>query len=211
MEWVSSGFKPLDSLSGGFVAGRINTLLYDTQAGKGFILSRVVSSALKRGVAVYIDLDTYFTYSLESGLEGVERPENLVVFAPKGAGVEEVVVSVASARLEDVKLIVFDSATAFYHIYDETPDFSRLNRKLNLYLTLLLKAASEARAPLIVTSMLKPQRLRGGQLPSYAGGRGLERRSVLILSLRSFEGWVEVSVVKHPRREVVGGSVRLEV
>lgn len=192
--------------------GCLNTVVCDEPYARACLLEGLSSAFLSEGkVVCVLDLDTWFTAHLEDRFDRFVKPENLVVVLPEGDRFDDAVVDVCSSTSSDLGLIVLDSATGFYHTgHNGGVGPAGLNRKLGLILMLLQKRGIRNKAPIVVTSFLKP---RVGSLkpPSYAGGRLLEKRSRVILSAKVEGGFLGLTIVKHVFKELVGRRVRLRL
>ncbi len=208
---LSTGLPSFDAVFGGLVEGGINTVLCLDQSSKTFFTSKVVSSALRKKVVSYIDLDTAFSAYLRSGFIRVQGMENLLLYTPEGKDVERAVIHVCSVRYPTLGLVVFDSVTTFYHLFNDDADFGDLNRRIALYLSMFQSLASRLNVAIVVTSMLRAKRaVRAGVVswfPSPSGGRALAKRSTMIISLEQTRQQLKINMVKHPRSELLGTFV----
>lgn len=210
------GFEALDHAVGGLLKGRVNTLLCDTPHARTCFTGRIVSACLKEGGLVYyVDLDTMFTAFLEHEAQPSFPLGDLVVFNPDGGELQDVLSKICSVKVHRPDLVVFDSVTMFYHMFDVEVGFGEINRMLGVYLSLLQGFASRTEAAILVTSLTRAKKLRASGRsswsPSYPGGRVLAKRSELILSLTSREGVIEAKVVKHPNPSLQGNVYRLPI
>ena len=214
MTMLSTGFESLNLSIGGLLKGRVNTLLCDTPYARTYFIWSVVSSCLKKGGLVYyIDLDTMFTAFLEQEARPTFPLDDLVVFNPDRGEIQDVLSQICSVRLHGPDLVVFDSVTVFYHLFEARVGFGEINRMLGVCLSLLQSFASRMNTAVLVSSLTRAKKLKapGRSLwsPSYPGGRVLTKRSELILSLKSGLGYIDVRVVKHPTPSIQGIVCRL--
>ena len=197
----------IDISIGGLPLGTINTLIFDDPLVKTSFISAVVSSNLKRsGLTIYLDLDTTFTVHLQQGFINITKPEELVIFTPDGRELDDLMAQIFSLNLSERDLIIFDSATAFHHIHGNTSSFISLNRKMGLYLAFLDGLAQRYGVTTLILSMLRYKKNKIGGPNSWftspSGGRVLEKKSSMILSLTTEYPGIKAKVLKHPRREI---------
>jgi len=205
----SSEWGFLDSL---IDRSSVTTLLCDGQESKLQLLSRLIDKVSDQsGVTVYIDLDTSFTVFLER-CRAIRSPSDLSVLRPRGEDLDDTIAGVCSLNLPILKLIIFDSTTAFYNLLGRVEDTSNLNIKLGLYLAILKRVASRSGGRLVFTSMRRARReeSKGSWRASYSGGRILKRRSDLILELNMDGKYMAISVVKCREASLQGRIFRFQ-
>ena len=208
---LKTGLPSFDAVFGGLTQSGINTVLCVDQSSKSAFTSKVVSSALRNKVVSYIDLDTAFSAYLRAGFITVQGTENLLLYTPEGKNIEKAVIQVCSVRHPTLGLLVFDSVTTFYHLFSDTADFGDLNRRIGLYLSMFQSLASRLNVAIVVISMLRAKKaVKSGVeswFPSASGGRVLAKSSTLIISLNEQHQKLRITMMKHPRSELVGTFV----
>ena len=211
---LSVGFVLIDESVGGLMEGKVNTFLFDTSQLRTHSLWKAVSFCLEKGGLVYyIDLDTAFTVFLEQKVKSSPGLRNLVLFTPALGEVEDVFSQVLSVKAHPPKLIVVDSASAFYRFFEPEVSSGEVNRALGLYLSMLQNFAFKHGTCILVTSLVRAKKLKssGSWAPFYPGGRVLNEKSGLILMFKSMSGFFQVKVLKHPSKSLVGSVYRISV
>ena len=209
-----TGILQLDRVLGGFLSGDAHVIVFDDVYVKTSFMARVITSASsKKGLTVYLDLDTAFTVHLQHGIIRVDRPEDLLVYTPDSAELDGVMAEVCSMRLSERDLIIFDSVTAFQNVRGSTTDASTLNRKIGVYLALLQDLGARYRATILITTMLRSRKIGTGPTETWfsspSGGRVLKKQKGIMLSLKREDTKVLAEILKHPDRAREGSRLYL--
>ena len=183
-------------------SGKVNTILSADSYLKTLVTASITSHFLKEGFVVYLDLDTMFTFLLESGEISFSRMERLSVTIPSGDELDDAISNLYSLDNHLPRLIVFDGVFAYYHIQGGLLTPMRLNQKLSLHLALLGKMAERVDATLLLTGAVRRKRRDEAGLihwiPAYSGGRVVKKMSSVILRIDDSVNGVKLTVLKHP-------------
>lgn len=176
----------------------IATFLCDDQELKIRFISKILETQYnKEKIIFYVDIDTMFTAFLENS-KNLTYIQNVVIFRPKHDEFDDIVAEICSVNQTNIDWIVFDSVTSFHNLNGNLLDYSKSNRKIGLYLSVLRNIISNGGGKIIFTSMIRSRKKKGERLweHSYAGGKLLERRSDLILRLGKQNNQLLVSSIK---------------
>jgi DNA repair protein RadB len=163
---IPTGCAALDELLGGGVErGTITEFFGEGGSGKSnicMVLARNVARAGKK--TVYIDTEGLSLERLfqiaggdrdKAAAEAVMK--NVFVFDARDLDEQEEAVnkSVAlSEQLDDIDLIVLDSATSHYRRYFGTDEETRARQRLGLLITRLLRCARTRKIPVVITNQV---------------------------------------------------------
>jgi hypothetical protein len=193
-------------------AGRLTGLLCEDSELRTLLVAHVVQDWLTKPRRVaFIDIDTlqyvYFQDHPEQG------SENLLLATPDAATIDDVVADIVSDPSPDLGLIVLDSVTMFYHLFDGRTRFGQLNQKLSVYFALFRRLARTMLVAALVTSFARPHRVvhpTGEEwVQAYSGGRVLHRGCDVLLQVRDTPAGVDVRLLKHYDALVQGKQIRL--
>lgn len=196
--------------------GKLTTVLCDdSDARTAFVAPKVFAELAEGAVVAYIDLDTQFTVFVRNLPRPPQGLENLLVFHPDAASMDDVVVHVCSTMSPDLELIVFDSVTTFYHVFGGTSNFGRLNQKLGVYLSLFRRVMQSENTSILLTSLAKARKPSKPGVEewkvAYAGGRVLARASQVLVEVHRKDGFLLATLLKHPRQNLVGKRFRARI
>ena len=176
----------------------IATFLCDDQDSKVRFISKILETLYnKEKIIFYVDIDTMFTVFLENN-RNLTYIQNVILFRPKHEEFDDIIAEICSVNQANIDWIVFDSVTSFHNLNGNVLDYSKSNRKIGLYLSILRNITSNGGGKIIFTSMIRSRKKKGEMLwqQSYAGGKLLERRSDLILKLVKQNNQLLVSSIK---------------
>jgi hypothetical protein len=212
---LSTGFNSLDFLVGGFLRDNINLVLFDNSFSRNFFIWKTVSSCLNRGGLVhYVDLDTIFTAYLEHEAKPRIPVDDLLIFNPSQAEINDVISRICSIRVHCPDLVVFDSVNMFYNLFQSGISFGELNRMLGVYLSLLQSFSTRMNTVVLITSLARAKKTdtaSSSWSQSYPGGRVLTGRSGLIMSITVGVGYLRVRMEKHPNLILTGTVHHLRI
>jgi DNA repair protein RadB len=218
---IATGAKGLDDLLGGGVErGTITEFFGEGGSGKSnicLVLAARVAEAGKK--AIYIDTEGVSLerlFQVAGGDKNKEHAEklmrNVFIFEARDLDEQEEAVNKAislAEQLEDVDIIVLDSATSHYRRYFGTDEETRARQRLGLLITKLLRAARTRKIPVVITNQVYTDIERNSYEP--LGGHSLSHSSKAIVRLeRLGPGKRRATLEKH-RSIGEGQSVAFEI
>jgi len=197
----------------------LNAIIYNDPYAKLCLISTLILQLKEefQKRALYIDLDTIFTAFVRAGFVpplSVEKISSslytsdiLRVYVPY----EKIHIPVLDAIkfIDDSSIVIFDSITSFYSLYDFDNEsdkqlmreLGRYNQLLLVLLMLLLRNTKFAQIPLLVTSMIRYRR-KGKWIRAPTANRFLSAKSTASFYVRmANENDFSVNVLSHPRLE----------
>lgn len=205
---IATGCAPLDELLGGGVErGTLTEFFGEGGSGKTNICLVLAANVARAGKkAIYIDtegLSLERLFQIAGGDKDKAAAEaimkNVFVFDARDLDEQEEAVnkSIALAeQLEDVDLIVLDSATSQYRRFFGTDEEGRSRQRLGVLITRLLRAARTRKIPVVITNQVYTDIGRDTFEP--LGGHALSHSSKAIVRLeRLGPGRRKATVEKH--------------
>ena len=163
---LATGCAPLDELLGGGVErGTLTEFFGEGGSGKTNICLVLAANVARAGKkAIYIDtegLSLERLFQIAGGDKDKAAAEaimkNVFVFDARDLDEQEEAVnkSIALAeQLDDVDLIVLDSATSQYRRFFGTDEEGRSRQRLGVLITRLLRAARTRKIPIVITNQV---------------------------------------------------------
>jgi DNA repair protein RadB len=205
---LPTGCAPLDELLGGGVErGTLTEFFGEGGSGKTNICLVLAANVARAGKkAIYIDtegLSLERLFQIAGGDKDKAAAEaimkNVFVFDARDLDEQEEAVnkSIALAeQLDDVDLIVLDSATSQYRRFFGTDEEARSRQRLGVLVTRLLRAARTRKIPVVLTNQVYTDIGRDTFEP--LGGHALSHSSKAIIRIeRVGPGRRKATVEKH--------------
>jgi len=184
---------------------RVSSIFYSDPIVKLVLVGKLINY-LKYGSIVYLDLNTKFTGYLKQGIIDIKDRSKLKLLLPKGDEFDDAISLIVSSYLSDIKMVIIDELSTFYHI--QKGSFSELNRKLGLILTLLKMEGKRRDFFLILLSSYKYGQ-KGER--KISGGRILIRLSDGIFDALRKDNEGIVYVRKHEKKDMEGKEFKFKI
>lgn len=157
VERLSTGCEPIDSLlNGGIEKGIINNIYGESGTGKTNFCIQLAKQVAENGeTPVYIDTEGGFSPERFLQMSTEEALERLLYREATSFEEQiEVVKELEHLEIEDLGLIVVDSAVSLYRLNVNGDNASEVNQKLSQQLSTLSKLAREHNIPAVVTNQV---------------------------------------------------------
>jgi len=205
---IATGCPPLDALLGGGVErGTITEFFGEGGSGKSnicMVLARNVARDGKKAILIDTEgLSLERLFQICGGDKDRAAAEalmkNIFIFDARDLDEQEEAVnkSIALAeQLEDIDLIILDSATSHYRRYFGTDEEARARQRLGLLITKLLRCARTRKIPAVITNQVYTDISSDTFEP--LGGHAVSHSSKAILRVdRLGQGRRRVTLEKH--------------
>lgn len=203
---LRTGCEPLDSLlGGGFERGVVSQVYGGAGSGKTNVcLQTMVNAVLDGHRVIYIDTEGFSMERLaQMAKERLSQVAGRVVvyepldFSDQSERIRQV--ERAVAQMEEISLIILDSATSFYRLCtDEYSEIER-RRELAVQLSILQKLARTHMVAVLITNQVYTDVATGELCP--IGGVAIEHISKAVIRLDKLGGAKRrATIIKHRSR-----------
>lgn len=206
---LPTGSLSLDGLlGGGFEEGTISQLYGEPASGKTNICLQLAINMLRQGKRViYIDTEGFSPerFAQIAGEDAKELVRKMIVFQPMSFDEQYTAVKETEKLvMQNVGLIIMDSATAFYRVELESKDSMQMKRELANMVTLLLGMARKHGVVVLITNQIYMD--VDNEVLKAVGGNMLEHLSKVIVQLSRAGIGKRTAVLKKHRSMAEGAT-----
>ncbi len=204
----SSGCKKIDELlGGGFEVGTVTQLFGVPGSGKTNICLQLAIETVKRGKkVVYIDSEGFsperFNQIAGDGAENIAK--DIIIYEPLNFEQQYSAIKDIEKTIEDVGIIIHDSAVSFYRFELDEERGIELKRELANQIACLLQLARKYDVAVVITNQIYTDVDSGNFHP--VGGKMVEHLSKTIIQLEKQDNGKRRAILRKHRSRPEGVS-----